>query len=50
MVRETMVPESVRLTDQQRAELDRKLDAYHANPGEGSPWPDVKRRILDRDS
>ena len=44
------VPEAVRLTDEQRAELDLRLDAYHANPEEGSPWPDVKRRILTRDS
>ena len=39
------VPEEVRLTDEQKAELDRRLDAYHRNPDEGSPWGMVRERI-----
>ncbi len=39
------VPEEVRLTDAQRAELDRRLEAYHRNPNEGSPWGVVRQRI-----
>ena len=41
-------PESVELTDSQRRELDRRLEAYHKNPTEGSPWSEVKARILKR--
>ena len=39
------VPEEVGLTDEQKAELDRRLDAYHRNPDEGSPWGMVRERI-----
>jgi putative addiction module component (TIGR02574 family) len=42
------VPEEVALTDEQKAELDRRLDAYHQNPGEGSPWCMVRERIRSR--
>lgn len=27
-------------------ELDRRLDAYHANPEAGASWPEVRQRIL----
>jgi putative addiction module component (TIGR02574 family) len=40
------VPESVEVTEEQRAELDRRLEAYRANPSAGSPWTDVKAHIL----
>jgi putative addiction module component (TIGR02574 family) len=42
------VPDEVGLTDSQKAEIDRRLDAYHRNPEEGSPWDVVKERILRR--
>ena len=42
------VPEEVSLTDEQKVELDRRLDAYHLNPNEGSPWGVVRERILSR--
>ena len=42
------VPESVPLTDKQKAELDRRLDAYRKNPKTGSPWTMVRERILNR--
>jgi len=42
------VPEEVGLTDEQKAELDRRLDAYHRNPDEGSPWGLVRERIKSR--
>jgi len=42
-------PESVPLTDDEKAELDRRLDAYHQNPGEGSPWAMVRERIRSRE-
>lgn len=40
------VPESVEVTDEQRAELDKRLEAYRANPSATSPWSEVKARIL----
>ena len=40
------VPESVELTEAQRKELDRRLEEYHKNPETGSPWEDVKSRLL----
>ena len=42
------VPESLPLTEQQKAELDRRLDAYHRDPTEGSPWDVVRERIRSR--
>jgi len=42
------LPEEVPLTDEQKAELDRRLDAYHQNPEEGSPWGMVRERIRSR--
>ena len=42
------VPEEITLTDEQKAKLDRRLDTYHLNPGEGSPWGVVRERIRSR--
>jgi putative addiction module component (TIGR02574 family) len=42
------VPEEVGLSDEQKAELDRRLDAYHQNPEEGSPWALIRERIRSR--
>ena len=42
------VPEAVGLTDEQKAELDRRLAAYHQNPNAGSPWGLVRERIMRR--
>jgi putative addiction module component (TIGR02574 family) len=40
------VPEKLELTAAQRLELDRRLDAYRRDPNAGSPWSEVKARIL----
>lgn len=40
------VPEAVELTPEQAEEIDRRLSAYEKDPAQGSPWPDVKKRIL----
>ncbi len=40
------IPEAVELTETQRQELDRRLEAYERNPDAGSPWSEVKARIL----
>jgi len=39
------IPEAVPLTDEQREELDRRLEAYHRDPETSSPWEEVKDRI-----
>ena len=39
------VPDAVPLTQELKAELDRRLDAYHRNPGAGSPWAEVLERL-----
>jgi putative addiction module component (TIGR02574 family) len=38
-------PEAIALTDEQKAELDRRLEAFENNPGEGSSWDEVRARI-----
>ncbi len=42
------VPEAVELTDVQRRELDERLEQYHQDPDAGSPWSEVKERLLKR--
>lgn len=39
-------PEKVQLAPWQAEELDRRLAAYQANPAEGIPWAEVKKRVL----
>jgi putative addiction module component (TIGR02574 family) len=38
-------PEAVALTDEQKAELDRRLQAFESNPDAGSSWDEVRARI-----
>jgi putative addiction module component (TIGR02574 family) len=42
------IPESISLTEEQKRELDRRLDAYHKNPEKISPWHEVQQRIQKR--
>ncbi|KAF0221673.1 MAG: hypothetical protein FD174_4 [Geobacteraceae bacterium] len=42
------IPEAVPLTAAQKQELDSRLDAYHRDPHAGSPWSEVRERILRR--
>ena len=39
-------PEEVSLTEKQKEELDRRIEAYHKNPKAGSPWTKVKRKLI----
>lgn len=39
-------PEQIELLPWQAEELDRRFAAYQANPSEGIPWEEVKRRIF----
>jgi len=43
------MPEAVPLTNEQKAELDKRIEAYHKNPSNGSPWPEVKKRIQSQE-
>ena len=38
-------PEAFPLTDAQKEELDRRLQAYAENPGEGISWDELKDRL-----
>lgn len=40
-----VVPDAVLLTEEQQAELDRRLEAYQANPSEGISWSDLKNKL-----
>ena len=42
------MPDEITLTKEDKVELDRRLDAYHQNPSEGSPWKMVLERIRSR--
>lgn len=42
------VPEAVILSDAQREEIDRRLENDQKNPESGSPWDEVKNRILNQ--
>jgi len=38
-------PEALPLTNAQKEELDRRLQAYAENPSEGIPWDELKDRL-----
>ena len=40
-----VVPDAVSLTAEQEAELERRLEAYQANPNEGISWNDLKTKL-----
>lgn len=42
------VPGQVPLSDEQKAELDRRLEAHRRDPDQGSPWEVVRERIRKR--
>ncbi len=42
------IPNSVQLSEKQKIELDRRLDSYHKNPDQGSPWDIVRERVRSR--
>lgn len=41
-------PEQVPVTDPQKADLDKRLAAFRANPKAGSSWEEVKARLKGR--
>ena len=38
-------PEAIPLTDAQKEELDRRLQAYAKNPSEGVSWDELKDKL-----
>jgi putative addiction module component (TIGR02574 family) len=42
------VSEEVSLSPAQEQELELRLDTYHRNPDEGSPWSAVRERLRNR--
>ncbi len=40
-------PEAVPLTDAQKEELDRRLQAYAQNPNEGISWNELKEKLRE---
>lgn len=42
------IPDSIPLSQADREELDRRLAAYHADPRAGSPWTEVRERLMRR--
>ena len=38
-------PEQLPLTDAQRAELDRRLEAHERDPSSALPWDEVRSRL-----
>lgn len=41
-------PESLSLTDEEKTEIDSRLDLYHKDPNAGSPRSVVRDRIKNR--
>ena len=39
-------PESLELPEAEREELDRRWEAFQRDPSVGSPWAEVRARIL----
>jgi putative addiction module component (TIGR02574 family) len=39
-------PNALELSDAEREELDRRWEAFERDPSVGSPWSDVRARIL----
>ena len=45
---ETLSEEDIPITPDERALLDARLADLEANPGDESPWPEVKARLEKR--
>lgn len=43
-----VVPDSFDLTEEQEAELERRLKAYQDHPNEGISWSELKNKLLTK--
>jgi putative addiction module component (TIGR02574 family) len=42
------LPDAIQLSEDEKRELDRRLEAYHRNPDVDAPWAEVRKRIRSR--
>lgn len=42
------VPDALSLSDDQKLELNRRVESYRANPNDGISWGDLKSRLGHR--
>jgi putative addiction module component (TIGR02574 family) len=42
------VVQGIGITAEEKAMLDQELEEYRRNPGAGSSWEDVERKLLNR--
>ena len=42
------MPDALEITEDERRLIDERLEVYHRNPQAGSPWEEVKARIISR--
>ena len=40
-----VVPDAIRLTEEQMAEIDRRIEDYQANPDKLVPWEEARERL-----
>lgn len=40
------VPEAIPVSDDVKQELDRRLEAYYADPSTARPWSDVRQELF----
>ena len=40
--------EQIKMTQAQKDEIDKRIDAYKKSPSEGSTWEEVKKRIKSK--
>ncbi|HEX8407611.1 MAG TPA: addiction module protein [Thermoanaerobaculia bacterium] len=40
------VPEAVPVSEEVKAELDRRLDAYYADPSSARPWTTIREELF----
>jgi len=44
----TDTPETVPVSDEVREELDRRLEAYYANPTSARPWAEIREELFGK--
>jgi putative addiction module component (TIGR02574 family) len=42
------VPSAVPISEADKAEIDRRLEAYYRDPGLGKPWSEVREKLFGR--
>ena len=42
------LPESVSMPDWHKEELEKRLSTYRENPAQGTPWGEIRDKLLNR--